>query len=122
MACVEPGFELRRGPAAEAGDLGYLIDRREPQPLDGTELLQQRRLARAADARELIEDALGDSLEPELRVVGVGKPMRLIAHALKELEGGVVEAQPQRLRLARAVNLLELLGETDHGGILKAEL
>ena len=90
--------------------------------MHAAEFLQQRRLARVADAGEFVEDALGDLLEAQLRVVAVGHAMRFVADALEQLEGVAAVAQAQRLGLPRPVNLLELLRQSDDGNGAEAEL
>src|SRR5437773_859516 len=60
-------------------------------------------------------------LAPQDVVVMLGKPMRLIAHVLQEAQRRGVPAQPQRLRIARAVDLFLALGQRDQSGRLDAE-
>ena len=48
--------------------------------------------------------------------------MRLVAHALQQLQRAAVEAKPQRRTFAGPVDFLELLGQADHRHVLEAEL
>jgi hypothetical protein len=47
----------------------------ETQAMDGAEFFEQRGFSLFADAGKLVEQAFGDFLEAQLRVVGIGETM-----------------------------------------------
>src|SRR5438046_5294403 len=78
---------IRRPPSSTLFPYTTLFrSRGQAQALDRAKLLQERRLALLADAGEFVEDAFGDFLEAQLRIVSVSKPVRLVAHALRSEE------------------------------------
>jgi hypothetical protein len=48
--------------------------------------------------------------------------MRFVAHALEQLHGGMIQAEPQGCALAGAVDFLELLRQTDDGDLFQTQL
>ena len=67
------------------GAANLLHEQANPPPR--AEVFQQRCLPLLTDAGEFVEDALGDYLEPELGIVGVGEPVRFVPHALEKVLG-----------------------------------
>ena len=78
-----------------------------PFGLEGHQMV----VAEAPDAGELIQDAFGYAFEAKLRVIGVGKSVRLVPHPLQQLQRSGVMADPQWLTFPGPIDLLELLGQ-----------
>src|SRR5438477_4741958 len=68
-ARLQKRLQFRRRFAAEARHCGDLLQCRQAQALDGAELFQERGFALLADAGKLIENALGNLLQPQLGIV-----------------------------------------------------
>ena len=90
--------------------------------MDRPEFFEQGRLSLLADAGKFVENALGNLLQPQLRVVGVGEAMRFVAHALQQLQCAGIMAQPQRLAFTRPIDFLELLRQTNRGKVAQPKL
>ena len=105
----------------KTGHFRNLLHAGQPQALHRAEPLQQRRLAPAANPRKFIQDALGNPLQPQLGVVGVGKAMRLIPHPLQQFQRARIMAQSQRLGFPGPENLLKFLGQADDRNPLQTQ-
>ena len=86
------------------------------------EVLEQRALARRADAGQLVEDRLGHRLVAAGAVVGDREAVRLVAHALQQLQLRRVVGEPQRLAHAGQEDLLDALGQRDDRDAALAEV
>src|SRR5205823_8511205 len=95
---VEKRLQLARCFAAETRHLRDLLDRGHPNPLNRTELFQERGFASSANSRKFIENAFGNSLQTKLGIIGIGHPMRFIPNSLQQFQGIVVMAQSKRFR------------------------
>ena|GEM_PF-3780113 len=100
---------------AEACDLANFVHRCDAQPVDLTEVFQQRGAAHFAQAGQIIQHALPDFFRAELGVIGVGEAVRFVAQALEEVESGMIERQVQRGSLVRKNDRLMFFRETDQG-------
>jgi hypothetical protein len=67
------------------GYRGDLLDGGKLQAAHRAESLEERGLALFANTREIIQDTLGNPLEPELGVVGVGEPVGFIPDPLEQV-------------------------------------
>ena len=102
----------------------------EPGPGDGSrraEMVQQRLLAARADTGDLVERRAPQGLGPLGAVGADGKPMRLVAQALQEIEHGVArverERRPSRQKEAFPPGIaVRPLGDPDDRDIGDAEL
>jgi hypothetical protein len=103
------------------GTLANLFQRRRPQSLHRAEFFQQRRFAPLADAGKFVQHALGNFLEPQLRVVGIRHAMTFVADALQQFHRRMIEAEPQRFAFARQINFLKFLRQPDDGNFFEAE-
>ena len=79
------------------------------------------RLRLGPDARQLVHDRLGHRLVAPDPVVRDREPVRLVAHALEQLQLGRVVRQPQRLAHAGHEDLLDPLGQRDDRDAALAE-
>src|SRR5688572_10892914 len=120
-SCFEEGFQFGGDFAAEAGDLGELFQSGGAEALDRAEFFQQRRFSPFTDSRKFVENALGNFLQTQFRIVSVREAMRLVAHALQKFQGASVVIEPQRVALAGHINLLEFLREADDRNVRKPE-
>ena len=88
-----------------------LLERRRPHRVDPAQLLDQAGLAGRPETGDVVEDAARHPLAPPLAVERDGEAVRLVAHPLQEVERVRAAAQAHRVRRARPVDLLELLGQ-----------
>ena len=77
---------------AEIGDRGAL------DLLQRSEMVQQRALARRADARNFLQTGLADVLLAQLAMRADDEAMRLVAQPLDEIEHGVARLELDRPR------------------------
>src|SRR6186997_1041725 len=85
------------------GDSGHRLDVLERRRTDRTgaaEMVQQRTLARRADAGHLVERRAGDVGAASRAVGADGEAMRLVAQTLEEVEHRITRLERER-RLAR---------------------
>ena len=72
-------------------------------------------------ARAIVENAFFDSFFHEQLVICVGKPMRLVANALKQTQGRGIHWKSQRQRTAGSINLLEFFCQADDRQVVQAQ-
>src|SRR5437762_10481943 len=100
---------------------GNLLDACFAETVHRSESPQQQIFPVLAYTGAIVEDTFFDPLFHEQLMVGVGKPMRLIADALKQPQSRRIHWKSQRQRPARPVNLLALLRQADDREIVQAE-
>src|SRR5215475_3323868 len=83
---VKEVVDLARGFRADAGHLGEIGRSGALDRLEGSEMVQQRALARGADAGNFLQPGLADVAPPPHPVRAHGEAMRLVAQALDEIE------------------------------------
>src|SRR4051794_30356591 len=118
---VQVGVELARGLAGEAGDSLELLPRGPDDRLRRAEVVEQGALPRRPDAGQVVEQGRGHRAVAARAVVGDGEPVRLVAHALKELQRGRVVAEDDRLAPPGDEDLLDALSERDDRDAARAE-
>src|SRR5262245_25769798 len=79
---VKKVVDLARDLCADAGDLGKIGRRGALDRLERSEMMQQRALARGADAGNFLQAGLADVAPPPHPVRADGEAMRLVAQAL----------------------------------------
>ena len=84
------------------GNCGDLVDGGRAQLLQRAEVPQQRLAAHLAEAGDVVEQALDHRLRAPVAVVGDREPVRLVAHALQQVEALAGAGQDDRVLLARA--------------------
>ena len=87
------------------------LDRRRAQPLERTELRQQRLAPRFAEPGNVVERALDHGLGTLLPVIGDREPVGLVADALQQVEPFAAARQDQRVGVTRHPDLLQPLGQ-----------
>src|ERR1043165_6776182 len=96
-----PGVEKLENPAGAFGaDAGHLAEVGDGSPLDllqGSEMMQQRALARRPDAGDFLQARLADILLAQLAVRADHKAMRLVAQPLDEIQHRIARLQFDRL-------------------------
>ena len=90
-----------------------LLDACLAEAIHGAELLQQQTFPVLTHARAIVENAFFDSFFHEQLVIRVGKPMRLVANALKQSQGRRIHWKSQRQCAAGSINLLVFFCQTD---------
>ena len=91
------------------------------QAIHGAEPSQQKIFPVLAYPRAIVQNALVDSLFHEQLVICVGKPVRLIADALKQTQRTRIRRELERHRTAGSINLLELFCQTYDGQLVQPE-
>ena len=91
-----------------------------PETIHRAKSPQQQIFPVLAYTRAIIENAFFDSFFHKQLMISVGKPMGLIANALKQSQGRRIHWESQRQRPARPVNLLAFLCQADDGKIVQA--
>jgi hypothetical protein len=91
-----------------------------PETIHRPKSPQQQILPVLAYTRAIIENALFDAFFHEQLVVRVGKPMGLVANALKQPQSRRIHWKSQRQRPARPVNLLAFFRQADDGKVVHA--
>src|SRR6266404_5913969 len=94
---------------------GNLLNACFPETIHRAKSPQQQIFPILAHTRAIIENAFFDAFFHEQLVVGVGKPMGLVANALKQSQGRRIHWKLQRQRPAWPVNLLAFLCQADDG-------
>src|SRR3982751_6341775 len=116
VGSVELLMDLAAYFARQTGQCLELLAGGGEKPLRRAEVLQQRPLARRPDAGQVVEyRALEHAAVAAAAVVVDREPVRLVAHPLQQAGGLRVGGEVERLRAARHVDLLQLLGEADDG-------
>src|SRR6476659_7740220 len=116
---VEEIVNLARGLFVDARHLGKVRQRRPLDRLERAEVMQQRTLARRADAGDLLQPRLADVLLAPGAVRADGEAMRLVAQPLNEIEQRISRWQLYR-RLAGQIErfvagiAVGSLGDADH--------
>src|ERR1700685_2950823 len=82
--------------APEPPHLHEILDSGTQEPLQAAELLQQLASLDRAQARNGLEYRLAMALRAFATVSGYGETMRLVAHALDQVQGGRVRRQDRR--------------------------
>ena len=93
---MEKFEDLARAFGADSRNLGKIGDRRSLDRFQRAKVVQQRALARGADAGDLLQAGLADILGTTLAMRSDDKPMRLVAQPLDEIEHGVARLELQR--------------------------
>src|SRR5688572_28351201 len=110
--------------AADAFDLGDVVDRRGLYPAQAAEMLDQRLAALGADARDLVQHRGGARPATACAVAYHGEPMRLVADLLDQMQSGVRRRQLQGARLGLEDQLLfaglapRPLGDADDANLM----
>src|SRR5262245_65992892 len=94
---VKEVVDLARGLRADAGHLGEIGRSGPLDRLEGSKMVQQRALARGADAGNFLQARLADVAPPPHAVRAHGKAMRLVTQALDEIEHGLARLELERL-------------------------
>ena len=97
-----------------------LVNGRLAEAIYGAEPLQQQIFPVLAHAWTIVENTFFDSFFHQQLVICVSEPMRLIADALKQSQGGRIHWKPQRQCAAGSINLLVLFRQTDNRKIVQA--
>ena len=105
----------RRELARDAGHGLDLLARRADDALGRAEVAEQRPLAHRADAAQLVEQRMRHRAVAARAVEVDREPVRLVADALEQPRRVRIRLDLERRRAARHVDLLESLGEADHG-------
>src|SRR3954451_7620650 len=113
--------DLARRLARQPGHDLELLARRGQDGLRRAEVRHQRALARRADPRQVVEDRRRHRAVAARAVMGDGEAVGLVAHALQQLQLGLVVRDPDRLAPAGYEHLLDALGQGDHGHPAPAE-
>ena len=114
--------------APEAAYLYEIVDAGTQNPLQAAELLQQLASFHRPQARNGFEYRLAMAFRPLAPVSGDRESMRLVAHALDQVQGRGVRRQDNRRVPARQEQLLlarapvGALGDADQGDALDTEL
>src|SRR5204862_6667442 len=112
---------------ADAVDGAQVVGTSAGDGFGGAEMLEQRALARRADAGDLVERVGADGLAA-LGAVGTdGEAVGLVAQALDEIEHGIARLEQQRLVAAWEMEMLAAgiavgpLGDADERDVGDAE-
>src|SRR5437588_10915 len=100
---------------ADALHRGDVFDPGRPDAPHRPELADQRLLPPLSDPGNLVERGEDDPPLPELLVVGVGEPVRLVPEALEQLEALGLTRQDDRLAEAVDVDQFLLLRQRNRG-------
>src|SRR5439155_26667048 len=100
---------------------GNLLNAWFAETIHRSESPQQQIFPVLAYTGAIVEDTFFDSLFHEQLMVGVGKPMRLIADALQQPQSRRIHWKSQRQSPARPVNLLPLLRQADDSKNVQAD-
>ena len=98
-----------------------LVDACPAKAIHGAEPPQQQIFPVLAHAGAIVENAFFDSFFHEQLVIRVGKPMRLIANALKQTQGRGIHWKSQRQCAAGSINLLAFFRQADNRKIVQAQ-
>src|SRR5688572_14483453 len=110
--------------AADAFDLGDVVDRRSLHPAQAAEVLDQRLAALRADARDLVQHRGGARLAAARTVAEHREAVGLVADLLDEMQAGVRRRQLQGARLGLEDQLLlaglapRPLGDADDANLM----
>ena len=107
--------------SADAFRCRDLVNGRLAEAIHGAEPLQQQIFPVLAHAWTIVENTFFDSFFHQQLVICVSEPMRLIADALKQSQGGRIHWKPQRQCAAGSINLLVLFRQTDNRKIVQAQ-
>ena len=99
---------------------GNLLNACFTQATHGSKSPQQQIFPVLAYTKAIIENTFFDAFFHEQLMVRIGKPMGLIADALKQPQRRRIHWKPQRQCPARPVNLLAFLGQANDGKIVQA--
>src|SRR5262245_5957724 len=94
---VKKVVDLARGLRADAGHLGEIGGSGALDRLERSEMVQQRALARRADAGNFLQPGLADVAPPPHPMGAHGEAMRLVAQALDEIEHRLARLELERL-------------------------
>jgi hypothetical protein len=86
----------------QAARAGEFLDRRNAEPCETSEPLEQLPLSQGADPGDLVQVRPESRLPPQCPVVGQGKSVRLVSHLLEQVLASRAVRQPNRLRAPRA--------------------
>src|SRR6476469_4297927 len=101
--------------AGQAGNRLELVAAGGEEALGGSEVLEQGALADRADSLQLVEHRAGHRPIAAAAVVLDREAVRLVADPLEELRGLRVGGKVEGGRPPRHVDLLQPLGQPDHG-------
>ncbi len=85
-------------------------------------MLEQRLLARLAEARHRVQRPGPQPLGPLASLVGDGEPVRLVPHPLQQVQALAGTREDQRVLLVGEPHLLQPLGEPADGHVVDAQL
>lgn len=104
-------MQVARELPGQSGHRFQLLPRGGEDRVRRTEVVEQGPFARGADPGKLVEDRRRHRSVAADPVVRDGEPVRLVAHALQELELRGVVGEPKRLEPAGDEDLLDPLRE-----------
>src|SRR3954462_5752578 len=95
-ALVEEIVDLARRLRADPGNFCQIGERRALDRLERPEMMQQRALARGADAGDFLQPGLPDIAAAAGAVRAYGEAMRFVAQPLHEIEQGIALLELER--------------------------
>ena len=98
---MQLGVDLPGQTIADSGDLGQLRDPGPHQLRQAAELAQKLLTAFRTEARDVLQRRSIARPGAALAMAGDGKPMRLVANLLDQMQGRPMRIQSQGLGLAR---------------------
>src|SRR5258708_2807928 len=96
LGARQEGVQLAGEFFAEAGGFGDLLRGGGAEFVERTEVREQRDAADRTEAGKIVENAFLDLPRAEIRVVGVGEAVRLIAQPLQQVQPPVAGGQVER--------------------------
>src|SRR5262249_687770 len=126
LSGMELPVDLLRELAADAFDLGQVLDARAHHALESSEARQQLLAPLRAHAGDALERGRGAGLGAPRAVPGDREAVRLVADVLDQVETGMIGRQPERTladpQLLQPGLALRTLGDADEGDVGKPDL